>query len=402
MKNRVLAGLTLAGVAILASCGQNLTQSTAVPTAASFARVVTPTCSYSTAANDARSYFSSNKDSVITLLSAMSKTTGAAATSAGWAVLAQLGAEVGTAAVSGTPAQGSTFANDVLLCMSVSTYAYPLDLSGALGANGLFAVRDGSSAAPVVSRGTPVYGAEPSTGNWPVAGTTLFYGSPVSNALFDNETTAGVVFDLKSLPGGLTFNTLIRVGVCSITDPNARILHDHAGSTPVILSPDVALSFCTPPASAMQSSSALFAAAANLATWLAPQRANAATMFALGGGGTGLVGGLSDIGPVSFTSVLTFTVKPKNTSVSKNPQFVPTVTVTDSTAKGHPIANVLITLSVVSNNGRFNITGNTAYTDANGVATFPDLHIDKAGGYTMTATSEVGGSTSIFFNTNGQ
>jgi hypothetical protein len=78
------------------------------------------------------------------------------------------------------------------------------------------------------------------------------------------------------------------------------------------------------------------------------------------------------------------------------------VTVTDSTAKNHPIANVLITLSVVSNNGGFTISGNTAYTNADGVATFPDLHIDKAGGYTMTATSEVGGSTSVFFNINGQ
>ena len=80
---------------------------------------------------------------------------------------------------------------------------------------------------------------------------------------------------------------------------------------------------------------------------------------------------------------------------------VTSVTVTDSTAKSHPIANVLITLSVTSNNGSFHISGNTAYTNVDGIATFPDLHIDKAGGYTMTATSEVGGSTSTFFNING-
>ena len=401
MKNRVLAGLTLAGVAILASCGQDLTQSTAVPAAPSFARVTTPTCSYSTAANDARSYFASNKDVVFDLLSTMSKAgTGASANSAGWAVLGRLADAAGTAAVVGTPAQGNTFANDVLLCMAVPTYSYPLDLTAALGANGLFAVRDASNAAAAISRGTPVYGAEPSTGNWPVAGSTLFYGSPSTNPLFDNETPAGVVFDLKSLPGGLTFSPMIRVGVCDISDPNARILHDHAGDG-VILSPDAALSFCPVTFNAPQS---LFAAAAGrLATWLAPQPANAAaTMFRVGGGGTGLVGGLSDIGPVSFTSVVTFTVKPKNTSISKNPEFVPTVTVTAITAKGHPIANVLITLSVASNNGSFNISGNTAYTDATGTATFPGLKIDKAGGYTMTASSEVGGTASVFFNINGQ
>jgi hypothetical protein len=405
MKNRILAGLTVAGVAILASCGQDLSQSTAVPTAASYVRVVTPTCSYSTATNDARAYFSSNKDTVFTLLSAMSKIgSGSVANSAGWSVLGRLADAVGTAAVKGTPAQGSTFANDVLLCMSVSTYASPLDLSGALGANGLFAVRDGSGATPlaVVSRGTPVYGAEPSTSAWPVVGSTLFYGSPVTDPLFDNETPAGVVFDLKSLPGGLTFDPMIRVGVCSISDPNARILHDHSGNA-VILSPDDALSFCPTASNQTQSSSSLFAAAASLATWLAPQPAHAATMmFKLGGGGTGLVGGLSDIGPVSFTSVVKFAVKPTNTSVSKKIQWPQTVTVTDSTSKNHPIANVLITLSVTSNNGSFNISGNTAYTNADGVATFPDLHIDKAGGYTMTATSEVGGSTSVFFNINGQ
>jgi hypothetical protein len=407
MKNRILAGLTVAGVAILASCGQDLTTSTAVPTAASLARVVTPTCSFSTANNDARTYFASNKDTVFTLLSAMStayKGGAAAATPAGWAVLSRLADAVGTTAAKGTPAQGNTFANDVLLCMSVATYTYPLDLSAALGTNGLFAVRDASGNAAAVSRGTPLYGAEPSSGPWPVASSTLFYGSPDTNPLFDNETPAGVVFDLKSLPSGLTFTPMLRVGVCSISDPNARILHDHAGSSPVILSPDAALSFCPTASNSTRSGNSLFAAAAGrLAAWLAPQPANAATtMFKLGGGGTGLVAGLSDIGPVSFTSVLTFTVKPKNTSVSKNPQFAPTVTVTDSTAKGHPIANVLITLSVTSNNGSFNISGDTATTNASGVATFPNLRIDKAGGYTMTATSEVGGSVSTFFNINGQ
>jgi len=406
MKNKILAGLTVAGVAILASCGQDLTQSTAVPSAATLTRVVTPTCSFSTASNDAKSYFSSNKDAVFTLLTAMSKATGDARTSAGWAVLSRLAAAVGTSEVKGTSAQGSTFANDVLLCMSVPTYTYPLDLAPALGANGLFAVRDNSGNAPAISRGTPLYGAEPSSANWPVSSTTLFYGSPESGTLFDNETPAGVVFDLKSLPGPLTFSPPLRVGVCVISDPNARILHDHQGDTPVILSPDVALSFCpstTNPVSSTQSSSSLFAAAANLATWLAPQPAHAAsTMLVRTGGGTSLIGGLSDIGPVSFTSVLTFTVPPTNTSVSKTTQWDPPVSVTDSTAKGHRIANVLITLSVVGNNGSFNITGDTATTNASGVATFPNLHIDKAGGYTVTATSDVGGSTSIFFNINGQ
>jgi hypothetical protein len=414
MKNRIFAGLTLAGVAILASCGQDLTQSTAVPTAASFAKVVTPVCSFSTANNDARSYFVSNKDAVFALLDAMStayRAGGAAgATSAGWAVLARLGAaaDAGSAVVKGSPALGSTFANDVLLCMTVPTYAYPLDLSAALGPNGLFAVRDGTGNAPVMSRliigGVPAYGAEPSTGNWPVAGSTLFYGNQLFVSQFANETPAGVLFDLKTLPGGLTFSPEIKAGVCTISDPNARVLHQHVGNNPVILPPADALSFCTPPTSMTQSGTSMFAAAASrLATWLAPAPANAATMaFAFGGGGTGLINGLSDIGPVSYTSVVTYTVPPANTSVSANPQFVPTVTVQNLTANGNALKGVLITLSVVSNSGSFTITGNTATTDVNGIATFPNLNIDKAGGYTMTASSELGGSANVFFNINGQ
>jgi len=411
MKNRVLAGLTLAGVAILASCGQDLTQSTAVPAAPSFAKVTTPVCSYSTAANDARSYFSSNKDVVFDLLTTMSKSTGAATTTAGWAVLTRLAAaaDAGSAAVKGTPAQGSTFANDVLLCMSVPTYTYPLDLSLALGANGLFEVRDGTVADAVTSHliigGYPAYGAQPSTGNWPVAGPTLFYGNQLFVSLFANETPAGVLFDLKTLPGGLTFSPSIKVGVCTITDPNARILHLHQGDNPVILPPTSDLSFCPPPPTSMtQSGSSMFAAAANrLASWLAPATANAATMFVVkSGGGTTLVGGLSDIGPVSYTSVVTFLQPPTNTSVSKNPSFTPSVQVKNVTAKGNALVGVTITISVANNNGSYTITGNTAVTDANGIATFPLLYIDKAGGYTMTASSELGGSASTTFLINGQ
>ena len=411
MKNRVLAGLTLAGVAILASCGQDLTQSTAVPAAPSFAKVTTPVCSYSTAANDARSYFSSNKDVVFDLLSTMSKSTGTATTTAGWAVLTRLAAaaDAGSAAVKGTPAQGSTFANDVLLCMSVPTYTYPLDLSLALGANGLFEVRDGTVADAVTSHliigGYPAYGAQPSTGNWPVAGPTLFYGNQLFVSLFANETPAGVLFDLKTLPGGLTFSPSIKVGVCTITDPNARILHLHQGDNPVILPPTSDLSFCPPPPTSMtQSGSSMFAAAANrLASWLAPATANAATMFVVkSGGGTTLVGGLSDIGPVSYTSVVTFLQPPTNTSVSKNPSFTPSVQVKNVTAKGNALVGVTITISVANNNGSYTITGNTAVTDANGIATFPLLYIDKAGGYTMTASSELGGSASTTFLINGQ
>jgi hypothetical protein len=407
MNTRVLTGLALTGVIVLASCSQDQSPTTAAPREPSFARAVT--CSFSTANNDAKAYFALNKDPVFALLDVMSnayKAGGAAgATSAGFDVLARLGvaADAGSTLVKGTPALGNTFANDVLLCMGGPV----IDFTPALGPAGLFAVRDGSVATAVVSRlivsGAPAFGAEPSTGNWPIAGKTVFYANRLLATSLANETPAGTVFDIKTYPADLTFVPEIKTGVCTLTDPNGRILHKHGIDPAVILPPAGTLSFC-PTSSNSAASTSMFAWAASQATsWLAPQPAYASpAMMPVGGGGAGLVGGLSEIGPVSYVSVVSFTQAPGNTSVSANPQFVPTVTVKNATANGNALKGAVITLTVVGNNGSFNISGNVATTDASGVATFPTLHIDKAGGYTLTATSELGGSAQVGFLINGQ
>ena len=407
MNTRVLTGLALTGVIVLASCTQDQSPTTAAPREASFARAAT--CSFSTANFDARAYFALNKDPVFALLDIMKTayTAGGAAgaTSAGFDVLARLGvaADAGSTLVKGTPALGNTFANDVLLCMGGPV----IDLTNALGPAGLFAVRNGSEATPVISRlivsGAPAFGAEPSTGNWPITGKVLFHAYRLLATSFANETPAGTVFDLKTYPENLTFTPEIKTGVCVLTDANGRILHKHGLDPAVILPPAGTLSFC-PTSSNSAASTSMFAWAASQATsWLAPQPAYASTaMMPVGGGGAGLVGGLSEIGPVSYVSVVTFTVPPANTSVSANPQFVPTITVQNATANGNALKGAVITLTVVGNNGSFNISGNIATTDASGIATFPSLHIDKAGGYTLTATSELGGSAQAIFQINGQ
>jgi hypothetical protein len=190
--------------------------------------------------------------------------------------------------------------------------------------------------------------------------------------------------------------------VCTIDDDNARILHLHAGDPAVILPPTDALSFCPTTSTSRTPAFSGVAVLSRAAEWLAPAQRHAATMAPVrSGGGAGLVSGLSEIGPVSFVSVVSFSVPPQTTRLSANPQFVPTVTVVDTTSHGNPIKGVLITLTVVGNNGSYTITGNTATTNSSGVATFPDLHIDKAGGYTVTATSEVGGTATAGFNISG-
>jgi hypothetical protein len=218
-----------------------------------------------------------------------------------------------------------------------------------------------------------------------------------------NETPAGDLFELSTLPGNLTFTPQIKVGVCELSDPNGRILHLHATDPGVILSPAPALSFCPSSSSTMSAGSSLFATAANrVASWFAPLPANAATSaFRLGGGGTGLVGGLSKIGPVTYTSTMAWVTKPGNSSRSSSPQFTPVVTVRNGSAGGNNLQGATITIVAVTNKGSFTITGNTAVTNAAGIATFPKLKIDKPGGYTLTAVSELGGSVSTFINIDG-
>jgi hypothetical protein len=416
MNARIISSVAAGGVlALVVSCSQDQSRGVPVPTEASYGKSTTPTCSFSTANNDAKAYFLAQKDGVYALLDAMQEAyriggASAAATKlAGMNVLARLGtaAQNGTNQVKGTPTQGNTFANDVLLCMGVAA----IDFTAALGPTGLFAVRDNSTAYAVVAHkfgtdgkplsGAPLYGAEPSTGNWPLAQKTLFHGflETTATSLAD-ETPSGVVFDLKTLPADLTFAPEIRAGVCDVADATARILHLH-GAAATILPPAGSPGFCTvqPPLTVSRSG---FRSMMEVATsWFTPQPLFAMPTF---GGGGGLVTGLSEIGPVTYTSVVSFTVPPTNTSLSASPQFPNTVTVTDTTANGNPFKHVLITLTVVGNSGSFTNppVGSTAYTNDFGIATFPTLFIDKAGGYTVTATSEVGGSAQATFQISGQ
>jgi hypothetical protein len=273
-------------------------------------------------------------------------------------------------------------------------------------------VRDNSTAYAVVAHkldslgtplsGAPLYGAEPSTGNWPLAQKTLFYGFLETTATsLANEAPSGAVFDLKTMPANLTFSPDIRVGVCEMGDGTARILHLHDADA-TILPPTGAPSFCAspPPLSAYRSGfGSMMELAASLFT---PKSLFAAPSF---GGGGGLVTGLSEIGPVTYTPVVSFSTPPKDSKLSASPQFKDPVTVTVLTTHNNPLKHVLVTLTIVGNSGSFTnppVGSAPDYTDENGIVSFPNLYIDKAGGYTITATSEVGGSASVFFNISGR
>jgi hypothetical protein len=438
MKTRLLAGLTVAGALIVVGCTQDQSPSASAPTSPSYARSTTPTCSFSTASNDAKAYFLSNKDVVFGLLSTMStayKNVGpadAATITAGYDVLDRVAVATsnGSSDVKGTPAQGSTFVNDVFLCMTVAGYdaTSPVNFAPALG-DGLFAVRDASSSAPVVSRLTvpgtsnpslPAFGAEPTTGNtWPLSTRVLFYGSKTGNSSIAGQTAAGVLFDLKTLPTN-PFTDYFLAGVCDVTNSSARTLHAHTGDPAVILPPGGIAGFCTTPPTSTASRGGLRQFLAGLFT---PQPLYA---FALSGGGTGLIRGLSEIGPVIFTDSLAFQGTIQNAAVSdsalafdNNPatsqfheinftsgatEFI-TVRAVSKGAK-NALKGVMIKLTVIGNSGSFYAGNDTAVTDDNGYAIFPNYYINKAGGYTITASAPEFGTastvTSNQFNISGQ
>lgn len=413
MNTRVITGLALTGVLVLASCMQD--QGTPLsPTNPSLA-VAPGSCSFSVINTDARTYFTSNKDVVFTLIDAMQtayKAGGASgATAAGFDVLWRVGTAVSTTAVNGTPAQGSTFVNDVFSCMAVAGYTYPTSFVAALDANGLFAVRNGSAANAlnaVVSRGLdtqgyPLFGAERTGAAWGnAAGALLFYGNPTSYSSFTIETPdpASGAFQLNTLPTPIDFSTYpLKTGVCTMS-VGARILHKHATSE--ILPNAGTPGFCAPPVPPVGFRGVM----QRVGDWFTPKPLYA--YFALGGG-SALVGDLSPLGPVTFSDSLVFVQAVPNARVSDTlragGQFQPNVAVKAITKLGKtPLIGVTITLTVIGNKGSyldFNKVSTTTAPD--GIAYFPTYYIDKAGGYTISATSEFGTSvTSNQFNISGQ
>lgn len=434
MTRRIIASLAAAGVAILASCSQDQRPSALLPTEASLAKVTAPTCSFTTITSDAKNIFvnstGTTKDPVFALIDAMSaayKIGGAdGATSAGFDVLRRYGDAFGTTAIKSTvtAAALSLAANDVLLCMTVPGFTYSADqFTRAFGPTGLFAVRSTADAAPSPALAhSAAYGVEATSGFWPLTGSAsgkaLFYAAPVSSlsAQFDDPLGGPTVIDIKSLPAPLVFDPKLRIGFCDASVAVVRLLHVHAGD-PALVLPESNPTFCTGGNSVgLNAPSSTFASAVRtLGSFLAPKPAYAASrsmMFAFFGGGT--VGGLSEIGPIQVQDTLFINTIP-NASVSDTiktldadtltTQFTPVVTVRALTMTGmNPIGGATITLSVIGNKGSFLASGGVAVTDLLGYARFPNLSINKAGGYTISAKGEFGTSTSVsnLFNINGQ
>lgn len=423
MNSKVRLAFAASSVVVIVACSQD--RAAVSPTEAAFDRIATaPVCSFTELNKDAKGYFADTRDPVFAAIDAMQaayKTGAAAAREPGFAVLTMLGAAADDRDVNvtplvplrakGTPALGSEVANDVLLCMGTiagyaPTAAVPsIDFSKALGADGVFAVRNSNGNAPVASRASnvdgPLYGAQPESGNWKTGvGSALFYGYVIPGTDITNESTAGIGFELSSLPTGLVSSTnKLLAGVCTVNQQGARLLHQYATSD-VILAPNQTLSFCTTQTGALPKETGFFASAQRAASWLLlPKPLHA---MRLAGGVTGLLSGLSPSVPVTFAPAIAFSQQPTNSSLSASPQFTPAITVLVATTNGTPLQDVLVTLTVAGNSGSFIATNTTATTDANGIATFTNFNLNKAGGYTISATALGVTTLSSLFQVNGQ
>jgi hypothetical protein len=308
-------------------------------------------------------------------------------------VLTKVSSALSTAgAVIGSPAAGDTFVQDVLACMSVGTLPATFSVAGALSTNGMFEVVGGANdpAGPVTSRGTPTYGAEPQAGqSW--AGSAggqryLMYGYE-RDFSFTPETPAAVTaFELATVPTPIAFSPAIAGGICQTTTTNALIQ-----SVSTIL-PLQSLSFCSGITMTRRQDRGVFASITHAAASLF----SPAPVYGFGVGGTGsLLSGLSPKAAVTFSPAaagLAFVQQPKDSHRSSRPQFSPAVSVLVTTAAGTPVNGVLVTITASNNNGSYTLSNATATSGVGapaGIAVFPTLYTNKAGGYNLVASASI-------------
>jgi hypothetical protein len=296
----------------------------------------------------------------------------------------------------GTLADGSDVSNRTLACMSVGSPALPISFVVALGPTGLDGVRGGDPAtdqAPVFSHDCQ-FGIQPPAAGWTAAmdGPHLFYGGPTAE--FRTERQVGEPFDISAIPVITAFGAgpVVATRTSAEVVGRGRIEQFH-GSASILqrANPDFLffscpfLAFGRGPGAPLALMGRLAAAGLDL---FAPSPLFAATaMFHAGAGGT-LVG-FSRFGGVDAGAVhLDFLTPPRDAKAGQPISFPPGVRVRARGDGGTPLPEVSVTITVQGNQGSFTLSGTTTrVTGSDGIATFPDLSLDKPGGYVFLATS---------------
>ena len=325
----------------------------------------------------------------------------------------------------GSPALGSQIVNGLLACTSslCSSAALPgIDFTPALGAGGLFAVRDGDTR-PAIARDvipftdfsgdarTALWGIEV-TAPWSVITSTnhvLVYGGPVlGNGLTLQELSIGdLQYKLDVFPDiGEFVGDDLHVSACfnALVDlPSGSVGLEARMRREGVVLEDYQPGFC-PPLSAAQSASfmsPLLAIARRVLPASMKDRLFLPKITVVGGtpldfSRFALVASLSN-GHLEFVSG-------PNAVVTEN-QSIGNIQVLAVSGDGTPMEKVLVNLYLVTNNGEpagAILSGDlTSYTQEHngmwGIASFPDdgpiVTVGKPGGYRVCATGVLAGFT---------
>ena len=319
------------------------------------------------------------------------------ATATGFDILGIVANAHTAVAAAGTAVQGSKLTNDVIGCMTLNpAVTQPIDFTGALGPNGAYQVRgangDPNNTVNVVSQDRKTVIAPPAGGFYGWVDTeVLFYSSPIPNT-FLTEAKVGVIgHRWNTVPERHAFSSNDgTIAMCVAATDRDRIQEVDADGAQVLTLAEITdftTLGLTCPLTTTAAPTGLIGRLAHFAKSLVvPQAAYAGR---LGGGTGGLLGGLSDFGVVDVARVdLAFST----IGDSRTMDPIPTFTVTATAAGGSPLPGVSVTVAVAGNEGGWIFSGNlTQITNAEGVATFPGLNLDKPGGYILSATSSYTG-----------
>ena len=395
---RELTYVLSAGMVLLAlGCSDHRESS---PTSPEFAPSSTA-CDLSTARGLVNSVFPASARQTANNLLQTIRTAGpgtAASTNAGFDLFALI------AASRPVPAEkGSTFINAILPCQRVGSRSLPIDFRGALGPDGAFDVRGGATLdAAVVSHGNQIWGLKP-----PLNGSTrytwdqithqpggvvtkrfLAYGAPVAVVdSFTNEERVSDVFEWSTVPP-LTFGPEVVVGACIIDEGASYLIQHYSKDDNGQIVPSATPSFCPPEGASREGGLSSFRLAQRVFDLFRPQPLFAAALGTRPPGGS--IGALSpsaaiDPGPIdlSFENQLVADGRTGQVIRFIGGDFISvSVTPAGKTA----MDGVLVRLIATTNLGATVVaTGTEAFTE-DGTATFPELRINKAGGYRLIAT----------------
>ena len=376
-------------------------------------------CEATTLQGYAKTYFGSSNNAasadIRDLSDACKKGDQAAANVAVWAVLGDVGAAAAARElVAGAPAAGGALVNGVLAHLVGYGNDTPANFAAALGARGMFRLRPAGETTTGQRGGAPDWRIR---ANW--AANTLVYGYPITDATGGTVVSAANgKFELKALPAGqITPTNKATIAYCA---PDANLTNNWVQHKPAD-SNDPTFAFLA------DQPTAVAAVCAELDVAMAPSRASMllaavdrawsfigpTDLFAQDKVKTGGVGGFgSDLSPHFLANlgqtVASYYRQPTGGAVTAGVvSGTEYVAVRVASANGNVgIPGAWVELTVANNSGTpagatvSNGTANPpgcpaatacAYTGQDGIAYFPQLHVDKPGGYKLTARSTFDG-----------